>query len=118
MKPILRDAGHNESGGGFHARCSIGYNRSERMRMLTDYIQAAMQKARYKILGGNEGFFGEIPGFKGLWANARTLEGCRDELRSVLESWLLIKLRHNDHDLPVVNGINLNPKRSRKTKVA
>jgi predicted RNase H-like HicB family nuclease len=86
--------------------------------MLTDYIEAAMRKAKYKILGGREGFFGEIPGFRGLWANAKTLEACRDELRSVLESWMVIKLRHNDDDLPVVEGINLNPKTPKRSKVA
>ena len=76
--------------------------------MLTDYIEAAMRKAKYKLLDKREGFFGEIPGFKGLWANAKSLEACRDELHSVLEDWLIIKLRHNDDDLPVVNGLNLN----------
>ena len=86
--------------------------------MLTDYIEAAMRKAKYKLLDKNEGFFGEIPGFKGLWANAKSLEGCRDELRSVLEDWLIIKLRHNDDDLPVVNRLNLNPKNGKRTKVA
>lgn len=86
--------------------------------MLTAYVDGAMRKAKYKILGGNEGFFGEIPGFKGLWANAKTLEGCREELRSTLESWLIIKLRRNDDDLPVVNRINLNPERRKTTKVA
>ncbi len=81
--------------------------------MITEYIAAALGKAKYKILDGNEGYFGEVPGFDGLWASARTLESCREELRSTLESWLLVKLRHNDNDLPVVKGINLNPKKSR-----
>lgn len=85
--------------------------------MLTDYIAAAMRKAKYKILEGSEGFFGQISGFGGLWANAKTLEACRDELRSVLESWLIVKLRHND-DLPVIGGINLNVRGRKKTKVA
>jgi predicted RNase H-like HicB family nuclease len=86
--------------------------------MLTDYIDAAMRKAKYKMLGTSEGFFGEIAGFNGLWASAKSLEACRDELRSVLESWLIIKLRHNDDDLPIVEGINLNPKTHKRNKVA
>src|SRR5881394_2961524 len=56
--------------------------------MLTDYVEAAMHKAKYKLLGGGDGFFGEIPGFRGAWANAPTLEGCREELREVLEDWM------------------------------
>jgi predicted RNase H-like HicB family nuclease len=88
-------------------------------QVLSDYLDAAMRKARYKLLAKREGFFGEIPGFRGLWANARTLEECRDELRSALESWLLIKVRHQDTDLPIVAGIDLNnPPARKKAKVA
>ena len=86
--------------------------------MLTDYVEAAMRKAKYKLLDSDEGYAGTIPGFRGLWANAKSLKGCRTELRSVLEDWLLIKLRHNDDDLPVVAGMNLNPKPRPKKKVA
>jgi predicted RNase H-like HicB family nuclease len=86
--------------------------------MLSDYIQAAMGKARYKLLDNDEGIFGEIPGFQGLWASADTLEKCRAELLGTLEAWLLVKLRHNDNDLPIVRGINLNERASRRAKVA
>lgn len=86
--------------------------------VLTDYIDAAMRKAKYKILENGEGYFGEIPGFRGLWANANALEACRDELRSILESWLIVKLRHNDNDFPVIRGINLNGKARKHAKVA
>jgi predicted RNase H-like HicB family nuclease len=60
--------------------------------MITEYIQAAMRKARYEILAGDEGFYGEIPGFKGVWANAPTLEACREELAEALETWLLFRI--------------------------
>jgi predicted RNase H-like HicB family nuclease len=86
--------------------------------MLTQYIESAMRKARYKLLTDGEGIFGQIPGFKGLWASAKTLEDCRDELQSVLEDWLLVKLRHNDGDLPKVGGIDLNLPGRKKSKVA
>ena len=33
--------------------------------MLTDYIQAAMRRARYKILPEDGSFFGDIPGLIG-----------------------------------------------------
>lgn len=77
--------------------------------MLLDYIQAAMRKAKYEILPDDGSFYGSIPECQGVWANAATLEGCRDELQSVLEDWIFIKLRHNDTDLPVIDGIDLNP---------
>ncbi len=63
--------------------------------MLTKYIQAAMHRAKYEILEGDEGFFGEIPGFDGVWSNAATLEECREELAEVLEEWILFHLAAN-----------------------
>lgn len=53
--------------------------------MLTDYIDAAMHKAHYEILPDGEGYFGKIERFKGVWANANTLEACREELKEVFE---------------------------------
>jgi predicted RNase H-like HicB family nuclease len=85
--------------------------------MLTDYVEAAMRQAKYKILRGGEGFFGEIPGCKGVWANADTLEQCREELREVLEDWMLVRVRHG-LKLPVIAGLDLNERKERKRKVA
>ena len=85
--------------------------------MLTEYVMAAMGKAKYKILKGGEGFFGQIPPCKGAWANAHTLEECREELREVLEDWILVRIRRG-LNLPVIAGISLNQRRGRKQKVA
>jgi predicted RNase H-like HicB family nuclease len=74
--------------------------------MLTAYIQAAMKRAHYEILDDNEGYYGEIPGFQGVWANAATLEECRQELQETLEDWILFGVRLG-HTLPVVEGIKL-----------
>ncbi len=79
--------------------------------MLTQYIQAAMRQAKYKILADDEGFFGEIPEFQGVWANAETLEACRDELAEVLEEWIFLHLADNT-PLPVVNGLKLSVERA------
>jgi predicted RNase H-like HicB family nuclease len=77
--------------------------------MLTEYIEAALKKAQYKILSDDGSFHGKIPGFKGVWANAKTLEDCRNELREVLEDWILISV--SDHlPLPVIEGIELKVK--------
>ena len=75
--------------------------------MLLEYVQAAMRGAAYKLLGESDGFFGEIPGFPGVWANADTLEECRTELQEVLEDWIIVRLREN-LGLPVADGIDLN----------
>jgi predicted RNase H-like HicB family nuclease len=76
--------------------------------MLTPYIAAAMRHATYEILPDDGTYYGEIPGFQGVWANADTLEACRDELQEVLEDWILIGVRLG-HTLPVIDGISLNP---------
>ena len=75
--------------------------------MLTAYINAAMHSAHYEILESGEGYVGRIPGLQGVWANAETLEACRDELREVLEEWIILGLKMN-HPIPVINGISLN----------
>jgi predicted RNase H-like HicB family nuclease len=75
--------------------------------MLSEYIEAAMRRAEYEILEEHGGFYGHIPGFVGVWAGEKTLEECRNELKSVLEDWLLVKLWDNDDDIPVLGKLSL-----------
>jgi len=77
--------------------------------MLTEYIRRAMAHAKYELME-NGGFFGSIPPCKGLWAEGKTLEQCREELQSTLEDWLLLGLQMG-HRLPVIDGLNLNRKK-------
>jgi predicted RNase H-like HicB family nuclease len=63
--------------------------------MLTNYLRAAMRRARYEILSEDRAFYGEIPGFEGVYANADTLEACREELEEVLEEWILFRISKN-----------------------
>lgn len=73
--------------------------------MLTEYIDKAMQHARYERLEDGT-YFGDIPGFAGLWANAPTEVECRKELRDTLEGWILLHVA--DHTpLPAVDGLTL-----------
>lgn len=78
--------------------------------MLTEYVEAAMAKARYEILQDEKIYYGQIPGFQGVWAQGHTLEICRRELQETLEEWLLIKLRKNQR-IPHVRGISLSVKK-------
>ena len=77
--------------------------------MLTAYINAAMRKAHYEILPNGEGYFGKIECLEGVWANADTLEACREELKEVLEEWILLGLKMG-HSVPAIEGIDLNIK--------
>jgi predicted RNase H-like HicB family nuclease len=79
--------------------------------MLLDYIKAAMAKAKYEILPDDGTYYGHIPGFKGVWANAHSLEKCREELQSVLEDWILVGIRFGDQ-LPRVGRVQIRMPRS------
>ena len=75
--------------------------------MIREYIATAMAQAEYEILCDDGSFYGEIPGFQGVYSNAETLEECRTELEEVLEEWLLFSISRN-LDVPVVDGIDIN----------
>jgi predicted RNase H-like HicB family nuclease len=77
--------------------------------MLLDYINAAMRQAKYEILPDDGTFYGEIPLFDGIYANADTLEACREELAEVLEEWILFRVSRN-LPLPTIDGIELSIK--------
>ena len=67
-----------------------------------------MRQAHYELME-NGRFFGSISSCQSCWAEAPTLEECRDELLSTLEDWLLLGLQLR-HTLPVIDGIDLNRK--------
>lgn len=74
--------------------------------VLSDYIDKAMQQAEYDKLEDGS-FVGRIPPCPGVIAFHDTLRSCQQELRSVLEDWILVGLRFK-HPLPVIDGLDLN----------
>jgi predicted RNase H-like HicB family nuclease len=66
--------------------------------MIIEYCQKAIEKAQYRKLDDGT-WFAEILDFEGVWANSDTVEGCRKELITVLEEWLILKLRDGDPTL-------------------
>ncbi|MFA6535937.1 MAG: type II toxin-antitoxin system HicB family antitoxin [Candidatus Paceibacterota bacterium] len=63
--------------------------------MISEFVENKLKNALYKILE-DKTYFGEIKGVKGVWANAKTLESCRAELREVLEDWILLQVRNGN----------------------
>ena len=63
--------------------------------MLSEFIEKKLKEAKYKILKDGT-YFGEIPGLRGIWANAKNLESCRKELQEVLEDWVILKVRDRE----------------------
>jgi len=78
--------------------------------MLTKYLEAAMRHAHYEILKDDGTYYGEIPECRGVYATARTLEECRDELAEVLEDWLLFRI-HRNLAIPKIDGLQLTVKK-------
>jgi predicted RNase H-like HicB family nuclease len=74
--------------------------------MLLEYVQAALRHAKYEILADDRAYYGEITECNGVYANANTLEDCREKLREVLEESVLIRV-HGDLPLPAIDGIEL-----------
>lgn len=74
--------------------------------MLLNYIQSAMRHAKYEILVDDGAYYGEIPECNGVYAHAKTLEECREELQEVLEDWILFRI-HKNLTIPVIDGASL-----------
>lgn len=77
--------------------------------IIADYLDAALVGAVYEALEDGT-YCGRIPSCKGAVAFAPTLDECKDEMKTVIEDWVLLGLRFND-ELPVIGGIDLNIKR-------
>ena len=77
--------------------------------MLMKYIQSALRLAKYEKLDDDGSFYGEIPACNGVFANATTLEECREQLEEVLEEWILFRVYKN-LSLPIIDGIELKIK--------
>ena len=68
--------------------------------MIENFIQRHLAKAKSKMIDNKKRFYGEVPELRGVWATGKTLEECRQELREVIEGWLILRLKKN---LPIPN---------------
>lgn len=74
--------------------------------ILSEYIERAMNRAEYDKLEDNS-YAGRIPPCKGVIAFGSNLRECEEQLRSVLENWILVGLKLK-HPLPIIAEIDLN----------
>lgn len=74
--------------------------------MIVEYINAALEKARFEKIADRNPYYAEIPGLKGVWATGKSQADCRRRLAETLEGWIIVRLRRG-LDLPRVNGISL-----------
>jgi len=67
--------------------------RREAEPMIREYIEAALERARYEVINDEESYYGEVPELQGVWATGKTLEECRRNLIEVIEGWLIVRLK-------------------------
>ncbi len=73
--------------------------------MLTEYVEEALRRAHYEIINDtDEPYYGEIADLKGVWAAGGTLEDCRNNLKDVVEGWILVSVKQS---LPIPKLGNL-----------
>ncbi len=63
------------------------------IKMITEYINAALSQAKYEIIDDEEPYYGEVTGLEGVWASGKTLEECRHNLAEVIDGWLVVRLK-------------------------
>lgn len=73
-------------------------------RILDDYIDAALATARYEKIEKGTSVYAEVPAFRGAWANGKTREAARSELRQVLKGWVELQLERG-RPLPALRGV-------------
>jgi len=61
--------------------------------LITEYIEAALRRAKYEIIDDEEPYYGEVQELEGAWATGKTLEECRHNLADVIDSWLVLSLK-------------------------
>ncbi len=77
------------------------------MQLIEKYAALAVRHAALKQVEDGE-WFATIPNFRGVWAKDATEEKTLEALREVVVDWVVLKVQHEDRDLPELEEINLN----------
>jgi predicted RNase H-like HicB family nuclease len=73
-------------------------------KTLDGYIEAALETARYEKIEKGTKVYAELPAFRGAWADGRTREEARKELRQVLRGWIELQVERAQ-PLPALKGV-------------
>ncbi len=74
-------------------------------KRLDEYMEAALATARYERIDGGTRVYGEVPSFRGVWADGTIRGEVREELRRVLRGWIDLQMERSGR-LPPVNGVH------------
>lgn len=78
------------------------------VRLITPYIDAAMRRVIIERLEDGI-WYAEVAELPGVWSDGRDPAACLEALKSVIEEWIVLKLRNGDADFPTLDDIDLNP---------
>lgn len=63
--------------------------------IIQEYREKVLSHARYEVIEDEEPYYGEVPGLAGVYATGRSPEECRENLKHVIEGWILVRREHN-----------------------
>ncbi len=83
---------------------------SSQLEMISKYLDRALRRAHYSQLSDGT-FCATVPGLRGVIATAPSLEGCRDQLSSVVEEWVLVRI-YRGLAVPRLGGAKVEVKKA------
>ncbi len=83
------------------------YRRPLPMQLISQYARTAVQHATTRQLE-DDLWFAEIEGFTGVWVNEPSQKEALDRLEEVVFEWVILKIKDEDRDLPILESLDLN----------
>ena len=74
--------------------------------MIVEYIEKALEHAHYELIEDKEPFYGEIKDLPGVYATGKSLEECRNNLKEVIEGWIILSIK-KDIAIPVIDNVEI-----------
>ncbi|MHB8470729.1 MAG: hypothetical protein ACYDCH_13400 [Gaiellaceae bacterium] len=77
------------------------------IQLIRQYAQLATRHAQLRRDEDGD-WYAEIEGFAGVWAKEATPQETFKVLEDVVFEWVLLKIRDEDRDIPVLESLDLN----------
>ena len=84
----------------------VVFRRPLPMQLIRTYAETAVRHATVGQV--DDGWLARIEGFNGVWALAPSAKQALDELEEVVFEWVLLKIKDEDRDLPILESLALN----------
>src|SRR4051812_20670910 len=79
----------------------ISKEKNLRFNDVAEYARLAVREATLDRRDDGS-WFAEIPRFEGVWASEASAKETLDALEEVVFDWAVLKIQHEDRDLPIV----------------